>query len=165
MGKVHWTEEMYAIVREGWPAGKSAQVLADAINKISRVVISRNAVVSRARFLNVTTPNQKVNQFAFKPSKPRPPRPINPAKSIGKIATEVERRDYDLQPELDASGNPYTMETIQPHQCQFIIGPPSAYAPMCGKTAHQFTRWCKHHFDRCTVVPTPYYKKPEPRYR
>ena len=165
MGKVHWTEAMYDIVREGWPAGKSAQVLADAINKISRTVISRNAVVSRARFLNVTTPNQKTNQFSFKPSKPKPPRPINPAKAIGSVATEVQRTAYDAAPNLDANGQPYTLETCGNHHCRFMPGEVWAYAPICGHLTRRHSSYCEHHFNRTQIPPTPYYKKPEPRYR
>ena len=164
-GIQHWTEEMYQLVRDMWPTGKSSRLIAEAVNKISAVKVSRNAVISRANFLGLRTPNQKVNQFAFKPSQPKPPKPVVSAKTIGKLATEVERTVYDAAPLLDPDGQPYTLENCDNRMCRFVAGEVSAFSAICGHPRKRDKPYCEQHSLRCYVAPTPYYKKPEPMYR
>ena len=166
-GKTMWTGDMDTILRTEYPKGTVVRTIAAMIGAVSPFKLTRASVVGRAMRLGLSSPNVGTNQNTANKARRKPvvPKPVIPAKTIAKIATEVERTAFDASPALDANGEPFTLENCGNWHCRFISGTVSVASTICGHKRKTNSPYCPDHHLRCFIPPTPYYKKPEPRYR
>lgn len=149
-----WKDEHAAVVSEQYKQGASASTIARIINTKFKTNYSRNAVISKAhrlglttaapaglrRFRNLASATRTHRARAFAKASPLAGLPTSPLPAA---------HDYDVPRVAFAD--------LEPHHCRFPVGEPTQ--GFCGHSKVTGLAYCEVHARRCYTPATPRTKR------
>jgi GcrA cell cycle regulator len=145
--KSNWTDERVALLKELWPQGFSASVIAAKIGGVSR-----NGVIGKVHRLGMA---QK-RQAGYRPARKGPRKAVLAPVRMWhpNIArTEPPQEPTPIPPPAADDIARVQFDQLEPHHCRFVPGEPKD--GFCGLDKVPGTSYCAGHLARCTTSPTP----------
>lgn len=148
----NWKPEVTKLLQDRWAEGYSASVIADEIQRTYDLPITRNAVIGKARRLNLESrkggrtddpgiKNRRLNVRLRKVRSKPHGRPLVafPVVPLPKAAPDPDPASW------------IKFEALAPTGCRWLHGDPLGHHGYCGLEAVPGKAWCHHHLARVYI--------------
>ena len=145
-----WTDERLALLKELWSHGLTASQIASRLGGVTR-----NSVIGKIHRLGLSGRRPKKASRASV-AKPRQKKPATRRTGFMKPSPLIALLQSPLPPEDSQDIATTTVLDREPHQCSWVIGPPSE-GKMCGApiVPELSAAWCEKHAIRGYQPPQP----------